>query len=46
MEAWKKAQDQKERDQETALPSKNKLDKARLQAEIEESAGSSSVSTA
>lgn len=44
MEAWKKAQADKEREQEKGIFNKIKLDQARLRAEQEESVGSSSVS--
>ena len=45
MEAWKKAQALKEEEQEKDVFNKSKLDQARMKAQMEESAGSSSMST-
>ena len=44
MEAWKKAQAEKEKEQENMF-NKNRLDQARQRAAAEESLGSSSMST-
>lgn len=45
MEAWKKAQTEKEIEMEKGAFNKSKLEQARLRAQVEESVGSSSMST-